>query len=226
MRTHVYVDGFNLYYRALRSRPHCRWLDLKALVTNVLPPGVVVEAIHYYTARVSSRVDADAPRKQQLYLSALDTLPEVTIHYGNFLFSEKWARLVTPLPDGTQSVLVQKVEEKGSDVNLGSHLVNDAWRGVFEQAVVISKDTDLIEPIRIVTQERGKPVGILCPDKGLPPGLAAVASFSRFITKAHLNRSQFPDPVVDASGVSISKPIEWVPPPPPPPPPTAAPPST
>jgi len=50
------------------------------------------------------------------------------------------------------------MEEKGSDVNLACHLVNDAWAGRFDAAVVISNDTDLVEPIRIVTQELKKNV--------------------------------------------------------------------
>ena len=38
MRTFVYVDGFNLYYGALKGTPH-RWLDIKALVEKLLLPG-------------------------------------------------------------------------------------------------------------------------------------------------------------------------------------------
>lgn len=53
------------------------------------------------------------------------------------------------------------MEEKGSDVNLAAHLLNDAWKGVFDAAVVVSNDTDLVEPIRMVTTERGKPVIVM-----------------------------------------------------------------
>ena len=34
MRTYVYVDGFNLYYGALKGS-HYKWLDLKALFTSL-----------------------------------------------------------------------------------------------------------------------------------------------------------------------------------------------
>lgn len=60
-------------------------------------------------------------------------------------------------------VRVLKTEEKGSDVNLASHLVNDAHNRDFEVAIVISNDSDLVEPVRIVTQELGLQVGILNP---------------------------------------------------------------
>ena len=49
---------------------------------------------------------------------------------------------------------VHVLEEKGSDVNLGTHLLNDAWKGLFDAAVVISNDTDLVTPIRMVTVEK------------------------------------------------------------------------
>lgn len=52
-RTAVYVDGFNLFYGALKGTPY-KWLDLAALCGMLLPADHVV-AIHYYTARVSAR---------------------------------------------------------------------------------------------------------------------------------------------------------------------------
>jgi hypothetical protein len=49
----VYVDGFNLYYGALKRTPY-KWLDLGKLAEILLPTDTVQE-IHYFTARVSSR---------------------------------------------------------------------------------------------------------------------------------------------------------------------------
>ena len=37
MRTFVYVDGFNLYYGALKSTSS-KWLDLPALFAKILQP--------------------------------------------------------------------------------------------------------------------------------------------------------------------------------------------
>jgi hypothetical protein len=45
-RTFVYIDGFNLYYRALKGSPH-RWLNLAALADAVPPAGHTAEAIKY-----------------------------------------------------------------------------------------------------------------------------------------------------------------------------------
>jgi hypothetical protein len=60
-------------------------------------------------------------------------------------------------------VWVDKTEEKGSDVNLASHLLRDAYGRRFEVAVLVTNDSDLAEPVRIVAQEIGLPVGLLNP---------------------------------------------------------------
>ena len=49
----VYVDGFNLYYGALKRTPY-KWLDL-GKPAEMLLPGDTIQEVHYFTARVSSR---------------------------------------------------------------------------------------------------------------------------------------------------------------------------
>jgi hypothetical protein len=62
-----------------------------------------------------------------------------------------------------QYVRVIKTEEKGSDVNLAAHLLRDGFRGYYRVAVVVSNDSDLCTPVRLVRQDLGLPVGILRP---------------------------------------------------------------
>ncbi len=217
MLTNVYVDGFNLYYRLLKENPNLKWLDLKALATQVLQSQNQIQIIRYYTARISGRFDPSAPARQQVYLDALQTVPEITIHLGNFLVSKPWAGLIHPpqLRGGTVPlftspypvvVKVWKTEEKGSDVNLASHLIHDACQGKFQVAAVLSNDTDLVEPIRIVTQELGLHVGLLCPVPKPAAGLAQVASFIRHVRIQHLQLSQFPNTI---PGTAINRPATW-----------------
>lgn len=102
---------------------------------------------------------------------------------------------------------VHAMEEKGSDVNLASHLIHDGWGNRYDGAVVISNDTDLVEPIRIVVQELKKPVTLLCPSPfGASKPLVAVASSVRHIHAAHLKASVFPDTL---PGTNITKPANW-----------------
>jgi hypothetical protein len=99
------------------------------------------------------------------------------------------------------------MEEKGSDVNLASHLLNDAWKNAFEAAAVISNDTDLVTPIQMVSVERAKPVFVICPGRWqMAPDLERVASFKRHIRRSMLTAAQFPNPI---PGTTISKPLTW-----------------
>jgi hypothetical protein len=83
-KVRVYIDGFNLYYGALK-RTLYKWLDLSTLC-QIMLPNDTVETIHYYTARVSARPhNPSAPIDQQVYLRALRTIPNLTITLGRFL---------------------------------------------------------------------------------------------------------------------------------------------
>ena len=63
-RTYVYVDGFNLYYRALRKTKF-KWLDLEALVRGLLDADNSVDRSRYFTAPVSGKFDPGVPVRQQ-----------------------------------------------------------------------------------------------------------------------------------------------------------------
>jgi hypothetical protein len=206
MRAYVYVDGFNLYYRALKGTRY-KWLNLSELAKRVLDPADTVEKVRYFTARVSARSgDPDAPRRQQILFNALKTVPSIEFHYGRFLPKTKWR----PLVSTGRFVEIHDTEEKGSDVNLATHLLNDGWRKNYDVALVFSQDTDLTEPIRIVSKELGLKVGVVWLDGGRPNRyLAAAASFVRHIRPADLAASQFPDPIVLPDGKLVHKPAEW-----------------
>lgn len=118
MRAIVYVDGFNLYFRALRGTPAAKWLDLRKLAAALLPNDEVVK-IRYFTARIAARQDPTKALRQQVYLRALRTLePLVSIHLGHYLSNPTRAALTNPPAGGPLTVEVWKTEEKGSDVNL------------------------------------------------------------------------------------------------------------
>lgn len=227
MRAIFYIDGFNFYYLRTKDQPQYKWLNMKALADNIVPADTDVQKVKYYTAPVSGKIDHDAPHRQSKLFSALRTVPEISIYLGKFLYSEKWSGLVHPpqaKPNGyawtlpaPNVVKVKKTEEKGSDVNLGVHLVRDAFVDAFDIAYVITNDTDLVEPIRIVTEEVGKQVCIVAPrrqrGRSVPmpsPTLEAAATSKHYIDDKELAASLFP-PVIKRKGKSdIHRPDDWV----------------
>ena len=205
LKTYVYVDGFNLYYGALRKTPY-KWLDLAQFCQRLLPNDNVAE-IKYFTAQVSGdRRSPDSPIRQQLYLRALNTLPNVTIIFGHFLTHSVHMRVSNSNPG--RWTKVDKTEEKGSDVNLAAHILRDGFKGLYELAVVISNDSDLREPVRIVRQDLNLPVGIINPHERHSKELQEFATFIKRVREADLANSQFPDSLEDSHGV-FRKPRGW-----------------
>lgn len=205
-RVIVYVDGFNLYY-GIRKTSY-KWLDLGAL-SRLLFPGDDIVHIRYFTARVRGTAnDPGAPERQKIYLRALQSIPNLTVHFGHFLKNERWMPAAEPPHD---PVRVLKVEEKGSDVNLATHLLTDGFLDAYDTAVVVSNDSDLHPPIAMVRNQLQKKVGIVNP---LPntrsKHLASVASFYRALRAGPLAASQFPDVMNDGQG-TFRKPPSWGP---------------
>ena len=102
-----------------------------------------------------------------------------------------------------------------SDVNLATHLVKNVFLGLYDVAIVITSDTDLCEPIRVIRDTIGKETRIVRPVSrpGRVPsrGLQAVATTPKDITKARLgivSRCQYPNNMTDSKG-AFHKPHCW-----------------
>ena len=121
----VYVDGFNLYYGCLKGTKN-KWLNIQSLFEDLMP-GFDVKRVKYFTARVKPRPDdPQAAARQNAYLRALGTLPKVSIYYGQYSVHNVRMK-VADLNAVPRTVEVIKTEEKGSDVNLATHLLMDAF---------------------------------------------------------------------------------------------------
>ncbi|MBC8509185.1 MAG: NYN domain-containing protein [Chloroflexi bacterium] len=207
MRTIIYVDGFNLYYGAVKDTSY-KWLNISKLCQALLPKNKI-EKIKYFTALVSARPgDPGKPTRQQMYLRALRTIPKLEIIYGHFLEHPVFMPLASSLPNNPQFVQVLKTEEKGSDVNIAAHLINDGYKELYQVAVLITNDSDLVGPIEIVRKELNLTVGILNPHRKPAYALKKAATFVKPIRKGVLAASQFPDKLTDGQG-SFHKPPDW-----------------
>ncbi len=166
MRTYIYVDGFNFYYGAIKGTPY-KWLDFKSLFQKLLDPKHQIISIKYFSAHVTGRIDPGQPLRQKTYLNALKAyIPEIEIHLGHFSTHDVIAPLASYNPnfkDRRFFVPIIKTEEKGSDVNLAVHLLNDSWLNVFDCAVVVSNDSDLEESLKIIKRQHKKTIGLINP---------------------------------------------------------------
>ncbi len=204
---YVYVDAFTLYYGSLKGTPY-RWLDLGALCARLLPKDRI-NRIRYFTATVSARPDnPNAPQRQQVYVRALETIPDLSIYYGHYLSHVTRMPLANLRCGGARTVEVVKTEEKGSDVNLATYLLLDAFQRACDVAVVISNDSDLKLPIEIVQSELGIRVGVVNPHPPARRSRALQPTFFKQIRTSALAACQFPPMLTDARG-EIRKPARW-----------------
>lgn len=216
-----------------------RWLDIRALVESVVGAqlrwaGAAITRIVYCTARIDAKTNPAGHADQDIYLKALIASKSVDlVEYGTYVSRVKYAPLATrgskgapvvvrpdwpvtiqsPLgtPDGRAIFMVSYLhqEEKGTDVNLASHLLMDVLERRVDGVVVISNDSDLRLPIRTARQRVA--VGHVNPRGGLFAGdLAGSPSegvgnhWWRKLTKIDYEAHQLPDP---ASG--YLKPVGW-----------------
>ena len=162
MKTNIYVDGFNLYFGALKGTPH-KWLDL-SMLSQAIVPAHEINRIRYFTAVVESRPDDPQQQRRQLtYIRALQTIPHLSVHYGLFITFPNRVPLTRPIPGVGRTVEADITREKGSDVNLATYLLVDGYEDDYEQAVVISNDSDLALPIRMVRDTLRKPAWVVNP---------------------------------------------------------------
>lgn len=214
MRTNIYIDGFNLYYGCLKHTSH-KWLDLKKLCENILSPENKIQKIKLFTARVKpTETDRTAHLRQDVYLRALQAyIPQIEIIFGHFLEHAVSMPIAEPsgkvkiLNGKPQFVTVCKREEKGSDVNLAVHFLCDAMSNQYDCGVIISNDSDLAEPVRLVRMQKNKKIGIISPHPKVSKELSKHSHFQRTIRESVLRESQLPDMI---PATNLKKPDSWM----------------
>ncbi|WP_440710669.1 NYN domain-containing protein [Herbiconiux sp. YIM B11900] len=212
----IYVDGFNLYRRCLQSKSHLKWLDLVALA-GLLMPGYHIDHVHYFTAHLRPGLLADpqSPVRQQMYLRALEAHPDVSVHLGSFRNDKRnmpvHPQTVDPETGKWVTTAVRKLEEKGSDVNLGTRMTADAFTLKADIYVMVSNDSDLAGTLRMLKNEFGFRTGIIFPmpsSRSSKELIKTDPDFVEHVTDEVLAASQFPRALTDQKG-QFHCPAKW-----------------
>jgi len=196
----AYIDGFNLYFGIVEAGfEYCKWLNLKLLVQNLLKPNQELIEVKYFTSRVSN--NPDKQKRQSLYIEALESIG-IKIIYGNY-------------QDGNVKCLRcghiwKSAKEKMTDVNIATAIIIDAYKNIYDVAMLISGDTDLIPPIReIHSIFKDKRVLIAFPPKRHNKVLAIAAKGSFVIGRKKLVESQLNKEMISLTGYKIIIPRSW-----------------
>ncbi len=208
-RTIVYIDGFNLYYGALKNTPN-KWLNLERYFA-MLRPHDDIQAIKYFTAIVTGTTRSH----QEVYLKALATLPLVEVILGKF--KKKRVHCVETSCTHMGNRLFETVEEKRTDVNIAVSMLDDAYQNACDQFVLISGDSDLVPGVNLIRSRfPAKRIIVYVPHipalsttRGFAVELRSAANANRDLPLNLLVRAQFHTTIPDGSGGTVTKPTAW-----------------
>ena len=230
IRVVAYIDGYNLFYGRLKhkdkvineKRRQLRWLNLHKLIERFCKPieNYDIQKINFYTAKIKAFYQGDkSPKRQREYFKALKTIDNLKIIKGRFSENET-CMPKAPISNPIEMVEVIKIEEKRSDVNLACHLVKDAYENNFDLAVIITNDSDLLEPIKIVKYLKKdflilSPHNPICYDFVENFGKNEFGDYDyknlRKISNNDIKQSQFPDEIIDefTNKLIAKRPDKW-----------------
>ncbi len=207
-----YVDGFNVYH-ALNDNCHSsdknpgtsdykyrkyKWLDYKKLAVNTVGPLDTVVKVYYFTAFAKWRRDSVLRHKS--YIKVLRSTG-VEIVQGRFM------RKNIRCHNCNTDFLTH--EEKGTDVNIALQIAQDAIDDIYDRAIIISSDSDLLPAIRTVHKYApDKEVGVMFPIGRNSYHLKDGADFRRKMSERLLKTSQFDDSMQVGSSI-ITRPGHW-----------------
>ena len=130
-RCSIYIDGFNMYYGAIRGHPEWKWLNIQSFFEE-LSKDDDVTSINIFTALVGPENGFSATRnRQKRYLKALGSLSKVKVIYGYFQLRQKYCLAVCKNE-------FKEPEEKKTDVNIAVSIINDAIKNLTDSIVVVS----------------------------------------------------------------------------------------
>ena len=159
-----YVDGFNLYHSLKdfedKGKITNKYVNLWELIESYKKENEKLVAVKYFSAYATW--NTRRYRKHQRYVKALEQAG-VTVVMSHFKERKQYCNRC-----GASWV---SHEEKETDVRLSLEVFKDAMNDEVDRAYIVSADSDLVAPIRLVKEQ--------FPNKGvfllIPPGRYSVA---------------------------------------------------
>ncbi|HEV2986867.1 MAG TPA: NYN domain-containing protein [Candidatus Angelobacter sp.] len=213
IRVYCFVDGFNLYHaiewfeNGVDDADHRRyrkykWLSLTALANcYISSKSQSLVGVEYFT----TYPHWDPPkvlRHRQFVLAQQSEGVKVT--FGNYKEKRVDCR-------ATCKLKFTIWQEKQTDVNIAVRLIELARRNVYDKAIIISGDSDLIPAIKLVREIYAeKYVAAVVPIGRRGEDIEKHCHGKFKMTEEQLARCHLPDKLKHPSGVWVTKPYVYV----------------
>jgi uncharacterized LabA/DUF88 family protein len=197
-----YVDGYNLYH-GLREAGLRRfyWLDIPAMIRQLLKPDQVLIRTRYFTSRTS--FPPATVKRQTTYLEALQTLPDFDLIEGRY----------DGEPDNCERCgePFVKHNEKMTDVNIAVAMARDAFGDQFDTAILVTGDADQVPTVRLISELWPGKKRVVCafPPRRVSSELKRTARGCVHISEAVLRAAQLPEIVTKEGGILLARPTRW-----------------
>ncbi len=207
----VFIDGFNLYH-AIRDlkEPHYKWLNLHKLAGLLTrPKSQVVVSVKYFSAfanHFATTPEVYKLRRHRAYVAALKSkgvecfmgnFAKRDRHYAGHGYKARWRRY----------------EEKQTDVAIGVHLINDAYEDLYDRALVISVDTDLLPAFDMMRLKfPAKPVVCVAPpERSHHRDIQSRVADIDVIKRSQMEKALFGARVTSSGKIIANRPAAWRP---------------
>lgn len=200
-RIAFFVDGFNLYH-SIDFNPSYykyKWLSLNKLSHCFVTSHDKIDKVLYFTTYATW--DQAKLVKHQAYVKALQSVG-VEVVFGAFRYVDKTCRICHKQ--------YKTFEEKQTDVNVAIKLFQTAVQDLWDTAIIVSGDSDLIPAIQAVKSTfPAKRIGLVIPIGRRAEELKQVADFHMKLKEKHLATSQFEDEIIIDGGIKLIRPNTW-----------------
>ncbi len=208
LQTSAFIDGFNLYHAIVDTEKHyLKWVDLFKLCGIFARPPKYDLTDAYFFSAFATWLPAPYSRHRE-YVKALEATGTTTV-MGNFKRKDRYCKQCKKFSTGH--------EEKETDVNLALYLLQGAYENLYDVALVVSNDSDLVPAIKMVkTTFPEKEIKLLAPVGKYNSGNLVQAvggqKFCRRLKEVHLEQSLLPREVRDKGTIVAVRPTRYAPP--------------
>jgi uncharacterized LabA/DUF88 family protein len=205
-RSIIYIDGFNLYYGAIKDTPW-KWLDLHKYFSLLRQNDNIIK-IKYFTALIKG----SHRQNQEIFLQALNTFTNIEIIRGIYKPKEILCKVKNCTYAGKK--IFKSAEEKQTDVNIAINILIDAINNSCDRIILVSGDSDLVPVIKMVKKLRPEKKIITYvpsnhPDRGAAVEIRSASDKHKTLPNFLLSKCQLPSIVYDSNNSPILKPASW-----------------
>eukprot|EP00803_Ostreobium_quekettii_P007527 evm.model.scf_5383.1 EVM.evm.TU.scf_5383.1 scf_5383:153-1522(-) len=210
-RVAFYIDGFNMYHAIHDlNAPHLKWVNLRKLSELLIHrKSQQIVRVAYFSAIAHYFQNTEHEgriRRHEAYIHALKA-KGVECILGNFAKRDHYYRGAGFLARW------RRREEKQTDVAIGVEIMRDAFRDIFDRALIVSLDTDMLPVFRVVKSEfpNKKLISVAPPSRAHHRTLLNASDDHLTIRRSQIEKALFGKRVAHHGRVVAYRPKEYNP---------------